>query len=844
MAALRYRDEHNKVGYLQKPTGSDDYHQILDFLRASHIRSSAILATIDETLYTITEDSVRSQLQLADDGGIDDLPIAEIYSGMDNLGYVTEGKLTFYKNKFSPQWRFLVHTILHCLSTKSGSWDQFGSSLAVALICLSDGRKFNWSSYIFKGMVSNIGNAKKFLMYPRFLQTILGIETSLTRQYQVFKLSSKLFANMKLNFEGQPMQLLAAMLPQDQEGEGAGVAAQAVPPPIPEPIPEPMPEPDQPQDHLSTPPRQQTPPASPPSPPRSTQAPPAGHTSGGAEDLITLTALSSVVSTFVQKVNSLETELKAHKKLFKDVVGKLVKKVKAMEVKLKTKKRKVVVSDSDQEEGGEQAVDLDALIALANAAVTVDSNIPPGGASNNPAASSHIPTDVPTGGDFAPAHSTSPSRDPFKGKGVAKPSSPVSERTKKQLADERLSEIEAARLEALERERSEKEKAEIARQDAIYAKQLEQEVEMSASQRETRQAEVLSSAKHYSDADWIDIMAQVHANAGLSSELLGADVNDDNFAERMVALINQRKRAFAEQTAKEKRDKPMTPAQQREYMRVFVKNQSTTIYSTGWSMKYVKSLTDEQLIAEFEKIRMAVADLKSQELRRTLKRAGEALEPDTSKKQKSTEAPIPSVPDVPQPPVGTLPKSSGTRRKSLGRNHLTKPKSILKELDLNADDKTSIKVVSDEDSTDEAPILWSALAGWEDLLKLYGMVVTYYEHHPVAGAGLMLWGDLQVLMDSQEGGKGSFIWNHQSLWHIRSWRLYTLSNVHVLETISGEVLYMFVDVSYPLSVKLMERMLKHKLEIDKDVVGNDMTTADQLIRFIKNQIAAAQVSPV
>ncbi|GJV41157.1 hypothetical protein Tco_0472860 [Tanacetum coccineum] len=51
---------------------------------------------------------------------------------------------------------------------------------------------------------------------------------------------------------------------------------------------------------------------------------------------------------------------------------------------------------------------------------------------------------------------------------------------------------------------------------------------------------------------------------------------------------------------------------------------------------------------------------------------------------------------------------------------------------------------------------------------------------------------------------------------------------------------MFADVSYPLSVKLMERMLKHKLEIDKDVVGNDMTTAEQLIRFIKNQIAAAQ----
>ncbi|GJT68768.1 hypothetical protein Tco_1020248 [Tanacetum coccineum] len=343
------------------------------------------------------------------------------------------------------------------------------------------------------------------------------------------------------------MQLLAAMLPQDQEGEGAGVAAQAVPPPIPELIPEPMPTPDQPQDHLSTPPRQQTPPASPPSPPRSTQAPPVGHTSGGAEDLITLTILSYVVSTFVHKVNSLETELKAHKKLFKDVVGKLVKKVKAMEVKLKTKKRKVVVSDSDQKEGGEQAVDLDALIALANAAVTIDSNNPPGGASNNPAASSHIPTDVPTAVNS--------------------------------FSNERLSEIEATRLEALERERFEKEKAEIARHDAIYA-------------------------KHIFNADWIDIMAQVHANAGLSSKLLGADVNDDNFAKRMVALINQRKRAFAEQTAKEKRDKPMTHANKGKYMR-------TTLRRSG-----------------------CCGNLKSSKLRRTLKEAGKALEPEHFKEAK------------------------------------------------------------------------------------------------------------------------------------------------------------------------------------------------------------------
>ncbi|GJR14458.1 hypothetical protein Tco_0797110 [Tanacetum coccineum] len=138
-------------------------------------------------------------------------------------------------------------------------------------------------------------------------------------------------------------------------------------------------------------------------------------------------------------------------------------------------------------------------------------------------------------------------------------------------------------------------------------------------------------------------------------------------------------------------------------------------------MKYVKSLADEQLIAEFEKIRMAVADIKSNELRRTLKRASEALEPDTSKKQKSTEAPIPSVPDVPQPQVVSSSKSSGTRRKSLGRSRITKPK-----LDLDADDKKFIKVVSDGDSEDEAPILWSAFAGWEVISTPLGEINVMY----------------------------------------------------------------------------------------------------------------------
>ncbi|GJW07107.1 putative ribonuclease H-like domain-containing protein [Tanacetum coccineum] len=40
MAALKYRDEHNRIGFLEKPKGSTDYHQVIDFLLDSHISYS------------------------------------------------------------------------------------------------------------------------------------------------------------------------------------------------------------------------------------------------------------------------------------------------------------------------------------------------------------------------------------------------------------------------------------------------------------------------------------------------------------------------------------------------------------------------------------------------------------------------------------------------------------------------------------------------------------------------------------------------------------------------------------------------------------------------------------
>ena len=51
----------------------------------------------------------------------------------------------------------------------------------------------------------------------------------------------------------------------------------------------------------------------------------------------------------------------------------------------------------------------------------------------------------------------------------------------------------------------------------------------------------------------------------------------------------------------------------------------------------------------------------------------------------------------------------------------------------------------------------------------------------------------------------------------------------MLETISGVVVCMFSDLQYPLSVHIMEQMLRHKLEVPADMVGSAMTNAEQLI---------------
>ncbi|GKD89211.1 hypothetical protein Tco_1364718 [Tanacetum coccineum] len=164
--------------------------------------------------------------------GVECLPNATIFEELIRMGYEKLfQKLTFYKAFFSPQWKFLIYTILQCLSAKTTAWNEFSSTMAFVIICLATNQKFNFSKYIFESMVKNLDNIGKFLMYPRFILVFLDNQleemAAHNRIYFIPSHTKKIFANMRRqgkDFSGRVTPLFPTMVVQALEEMGEGLA--------------------------------------------------------------------------------------------------------------------------------------------------------------------------------------------------------------------------------------------------------------------------------------------------------------------------------------------------------------------------------------------------------------------------------------------------------------------------------------------------------------------------------------------------------------------------------------------------------------------------------------------
>nr|GEX24934.1 uncharacterized mitochondrial protein AtMg00810-like [Tanacetum cinerariifolium] len=99
-------------------------------------------AVVDKKKLVVMEATIREVLYLDDAEGVECLPNEAIFAELARMGYEKPStKLTFYKAFFSSQWKFLIYTILQCMSAKRTSWNEFSSSMASAVICLSSAQE-------------------------------------------------------------------------------------------------------------------------------------------------------------------------------------------------------------------------------------------------------------------------------------------------------------------------------------------------------------------------------------------------------------------------------------------------------------------------------------------------------------------------------------------------------------------------------------------------------------------------------------------------------------------------------------------------------------------------------
>ncbi|GJW58561.1 hypothetical protein Tco_0105292 [Tanacetum coccineum] len=230
MANIRTCNKHNMIACVEKTAQNADFYQIIDFLTGCSINYSllvdpdligpwlqqfwatASLKVINDVPHIrakvagkkilISEATIRADLLFDDENGVDCFPKQVIWDTLRDIGY--EGnlaQLTFSKPLFSPQWKYLVHVLLHCLSPKSTSWEQFGTNIASALVGLATNQKFNFSLMILTGMLGHISNGTPFLMYPRFVQLFLNKQLEGVDRPQDFipsvSLPSKVFTFMR-----------------------------------------------------------------------------------------------------------------------------------------------------------------------------------------------------------------------------------------------------------------------------------------------------------------------------------------------------------------------------------------------------------------------------------------------------------------------------------------------------------------------------------------------------------------------------------------------------------------------------------------------------------------------
>ncbi|GJU18563.1 putative ribonuclease H-like domain-containing protein [Tanacetum coccineum] len=270
--------------------------------------------------------------------------------------------------------------------------------------------------------------------------------------------------------------------------------------------------------------------------------------------------------------------------------------------------------------------------------------------------------------------------------------------------------------------------------DEEVAQKLQEEFDAGERQR---MAQVHQTAQGFIDAEWDDVLARVAA--------------DEDFVQQLQAA---------------KRNKPMTPGQQKDYMSNYIKNQEG-----GYSIKQLKSLSFEQVKNIFEttmrRVQSFVPMGSELEVQR-LKRVGQEVLEKPVKRQKIGEALVEEL--VIQPLQVRYP--------------------IIDREVYYEDTRRYWRIIRERFSTTE----------------------------PTDDKEKELWIELKRLF---EPDNDDILWKLQRCMHDPLvWRLYDTYSVHHVSSVKGHDIFMLVEKEYPLTrgtlgLIMMARLL---VEADKDLI--------------------------
>ncbi|GJY68017.1 hypothetical protein Tco_0470999 [Tanacetum coccineum] len=848
------------VAYLEKTDGNAEFHEIIDFLTRSSIHYALTVSPVVSTTFveqfwmtaksktinnvryitatvagkpvSISEASIRSDLQFNDAAGIDVLPNQAIFDTIQLMGY--EGDLnivTFNKGLFSPQWKFLFHTIIHCLSSKSTSWDQIPTNIATAVICLATNQVYNFSKLIFDGMMRHLDAKKKFVMYPR----------------------------VKKN-SGNVTPLFPSMLAQPTEDEGAVSERPSETQPTPSPT-HPSEDQSEPQPDPFLRPSSSNP--IPDSIPEGSGGNHGGQSSSdrsqsGTEDDLTLQS----------------AQIKQLKKKARPVINHHKAWIKSLSMKKRLARKKKMEYVSKQGRKTFKSIptvhkdpafdDLDDAMDYMETKDANDEGIVKDSVRTRVSTEDQVSTDKPNEGTTKP-------KDGNSGESVAPTTVFRDDETIAQFLvtmSQNKTKQKGVEIKDTDRPITTTERSILTlkplpkidpkdKGKKVLEEKAKSDVESEGVNEAEKKFKILANDEEI--ARKTRFLLRSFKKKREKSLLLS---KEPSFF--MIPLLHRR--FLAQQRSKAIRNKLPIRNQLRNQMMTYLK------YVGGYRHAQLNKKKFEEIQVMYEKVKRAnenfipIGSAKDEKLIKKMNEKVDGMDKEeVSKEPKSTK-----VKAKIEEPKENIRKRSGRRLKMKAPKRSKRQKTDSDHEEENQL-RTFLKIVPEEEEKIDYEVLGTRypIINWEskfydyghfrreliyyrvfradgslrwiktftemikffdrmDLVEIHSLVMKRFETTPPEGIDLLLWGDLRIMFESKEDDE---LWKNQEEWKLQSWIFYENCKVYVLRLEDGTEINMLAERRCHLTKNTLERMMNLKLT----TVSDDDIVFD-LLRFIEQQI--------